>query len=500
MMQQLRSPEGKKRRRRSQQPVYDSRRHRRTIAIILISLATLSTGGCFSFRWFQKIRLEGDTFRDALNRRLTDELGCAVKVSRIYDGGESSLAASEARIDLYEKDLLEYGQLNNLNASLTSASWVSDSWGITRLTVDDIKLRLNPERALLREDTMWIRPTSKGREKSKDVGWRMGISPDPDIISLDHIQIARNLTIEWPALDTENKVEGLSDAQAAITLPLTGGLKGSLLKGMLSLKGLPVMNVREAHWKLNGRALRLEGSMLVPNGGIGSGEGGVISADGDIDLQVNGSARLSLDMNKVPVETFFSSFWKQRISGLAAVKDATFTATFTGKEERTIEGDFSVTGFLLGSLPFVPALANHMQRPDFAKGMEFPEFTGHFTWSPLKGLTLTNLKGERPGELRIGGSLTASPDGKISGAVTFGAHDSIMALVRSAGRPHPFMAATEGWNTVTFQLNGAGSSISDNLPSIDQAPSAPPAPQKSQGTVPPAGNSEEEFNQLIQPR
>src|SRR6185295_1453505 len=111
----------------------------------------------------QRIRLEGETFRDGVNRRISEALGCQVEINRIFDGGDKSLAATEARFDTREaQDIVQSGTFNNLSASLTPSSWVSDQWGILMLSMTDGTITLNPDRPATPSDTTRIVPHTAG--------------------------------------------------------------------------------------------------------------------------------------------------------------------------------------------------------------------------------------------------------------------------------------------------------------------------------------------------
>jgi len=485
MLTQLRAPDGLKRKRRSEQPVYTVRRRRRLLIGVLIGIILLALAGYFGFLLFQKLRLEGETFRQSLNRRVSDAVGCQVELVRIHDGGETSLSATDGRITTWDQDLIESGEFFEINASLTSTSFYSNEWGIKMLGINRGTIKLNPQRALVTGDTTKSLPRSPAREKSSDSGrFRFGINPDPDIITLDNIQFTKGLNLEWPSLLPGLKVEAIRGLRGSARLIGGGVMEGAFVDGTVTLNLLPEMKLDRLHWKLTGRRLEIIGARI----GFGTGDAEA-EISGNANLVSDGTVDLKVNIVSTPLKTLVPSVWHERVHGKFASSDATFHASFAKGPERVLEGDFTLTGAVLIGIGFVNKLAAILQRPEFSR-LEFPELTGHFKWTPSGGVEITQLAGDKEGILRLAGGMTVNANGAISGRLKASVSESVLRS-RQGDRPHPFGPATDGWASTEFTLSGTSTAIDDSLsltgaPSASAVPKADPAPERTPAVLAPA--------------
>ena len=484
MISQLRTPEGGKRRRRSEQPIYASRRRRRIIIGLVLGISTLILGSWYGFRFFQRLRLEGETFRDGLNRRISNAIGCQVEFTRIHDGGDSSLSAVEGRFDTNYEELLASGDFTGINARLTSTSWVSSEWGIEQLSITRGTLTFDPQRAPTTADSM--RFLTQGSERKKDGGFRFSIDPEPGIITLDKLRFTSGLDIEWPSGATNRKPEAIRGLRGHADIDGPGEMSGRFTDGIIALKEMPPMTIEEVNWRVTGRQLEILGAILL----IGSGDARS-EVSGKANLARDGSLDLKVSIQNTLLNRLLPIAWHERVGGMFSVKEATFQSTFGKGPERRFEGDFTLEGGILRGLPFLNKLAIALQRPDFSQ-VEFPQLTGHFAWSPSTGLEISNLAGDKDGVLRLAGSVKVNGTGLLSGRLKASASE-LALRTRSRDLPHPFGSATGGWASVDFNLSGNATLINDDIilpgTSAIRAPSPPPAPSKDE--------IEKKFNELI---
>lgn len=496
MLTQLRSPEGKRRRRRSEQPILQARKRRKRWIVIGISIVSFVLAAWYGVRLFQKLRLEGETFRENLNRRLSEAVGCQVELTRIRDGGAGSLSATEGRCDTRDADLVEYGVFSGVNAALTSSSWVSDEWGITMLSFVDGTIRFNPARSLYSGDTTGYIPPAGGRERAPG-GFRFGISPEPSKISLDALRFTGGLNLEWPDAASDRGLESIKGLRGHAKFPARGGIEGAFVKGTLSLRGMPEMSLEHLQWKLDGRKLTIPGARIEFNGT------GRAEITGNAHLVTDGGLDLSVVLRDLPLDNILPTGWTDRLSGKLSVEDGKFTASFGKGAERLFSGTFRIAGCVLKGLGFVNKLSFALQRPDLTV-QEFPVLSGRFTWSPSGGLVVSELSGELDGTLRLTGGFTARPDGKLSGNLQAAASETALRA-RSADVPHPFGAPDNGWAGTEFSLSGGIQAVSDDLvlPGVSGAPSAvpeTPAPRRGPSAPPATPGKEElerQFNELL---
>ena len=488
MLSRLRSPDGTKRRRRKEQPVYTQRRRRRLTIGLVLGITTLVLAGWYGFRFFQRLRLEGETFREGVNRRTSEAVGCQVEFTRIHDGGDSSLSAVECRFDTRNEDILASGTLFGINADLTGSSWVSSEWGIKQLSITRGMLTFDPQRIPSAADNMKIMPRAAGREKSKD-GFRFSIDPEPDIITLDLIRFTGGLDMEWPSGAGDRKPETIRGLRGHAKLPDDGEIEGAFAGGTIVLKQWPEMRLEQFQWTLKERRLGITGAQIV----IGSGEARAAIA-GHADLIKEGSLDLKVTIESSLLKFFLPAAWQERVGGLFSTKDASFRAAFGKGPERKFEGDFTLEGGVLRGMGFINKLADSLQRRALSP-LEFPQLTGHFAWSPSSGMEITNLAGDKEGLLRLAGDVKVNAAGVVSGRLKASASE-IALSDRTVDHPHPFGSVADGWASVEFNLSGSATLVNDDL--VLPGYSAPRVPGPVPESPAPAKDDlEKQFNDLL---
>jgi len=459
MLSQLRSPDGTRRRRRSEQPVYTKRRRRRTLLIAGVSAAVLLIGGWYGVKFFQRLRLEGETFRQGVNRRISAALGCKVDFTRIHEGGDRSLAATDATLTTMDDGLLESARFTSLNASLTGSSWFSNEWGIRTLSIAGGVLKLNPGRVHSQPDA---KPLAAVKESGD--GFRWSISPEPDVITMDAVRILNGLDIEWPSA-AAGEMEAVRKLTGGVKLPAGGGMEGTFIKGLLTARGLPEISLETVTWKLSGTRLEIPGARAT------LGPRTLVEITGHADLVPDGSVALKLNIVDTQLLALLPAAWRERVSGALTTQDCTFTAGFGQGPERSLSGSFTVKGALLNGIGFTRKLAHFLQRTDL-EILEFPELTGKFTWSPSAGLEISALSAERESFIRLAGAVTVTPAGDVKGRLNISVSE--LALnARAVAVPHPFKPTAEGWAGISCNIGGTAASISDDIP-VPGAPAAAP--------------------------
>jgi hypothetical protein len=488
MLSQLRNPDGTRRRRRSDQPVYSRRRRRRTLITVLVGIAVLLVGGWYGVKFFQRLRLEGETFRLGVNRRISAELGCKVEFTRLHEGGDRSLAATEATLTATGGGLLESGKFGNVSAGMTGSSWFSNEWGIKTLSISSGVLQFNPRRVPAPADA---KPLAAARESAG--GFRWSISPEPDLITIDGLRIVNGLDLEWPSASGES-AESLRGLMGGVKLPREGGMEGAFIKGTLTARGLPEIAVEHITWKLAGT--RLE----IPGASARFGPGPLMEITGHADLVPEGNLALKVSILDTQLQTLLPARWRERISGALTAKDCDFTAAFGKGPERAFSGSFTIDGALLNGIGFTQKLAHFLQRPDLSV-LEFPSLSGSFKWSPSTGLELSALTAERESLLRLAGRAAVNSTGDIEGRLSISVSERALQA-RANPVPHPFKPTAEGWAGVSFGIGGTAAAITDDIPLSGSQASAPPVRPQTPPTAPAAdpgkdAKVEEAFESLL---
>ena len=487
MLGQLRNPDGTKRRRRSEQPVYSQRRKRRLLFIIIAVVLVLLIGGWYTIGFFQRLRLEGDTFRQGLNRRISTALNCQVEFTRVHDGGDHSLAATEATFITRGHDLVESGSFQQISAALSTASWFSNEWSIGMVNIGSGTIKLNTARVTL--DSQKMLPPAEVR--SSGGGFRFSINPEPDVITLSSLRFAGGLDLEWPGL-TEKEPESIRRLIGGPKVSADGGMEGTFINATMNLRGLPALTVESVSWKLHGRRLEITG------GHLNAGPGTRMEISGQADIVNDGSVSLNVSFLETQIKSLLPAAWMERVSGSLTATDCKFQAGFGKGPERSMSGDFTVTGAVFNGMGFLSKLVYFLQRQDLSI-LEFPSLSGHFEWSPSGGLTLTNLSAERDTFLRLGGTVTVTPSGDIKGRLKISTTE-LALRGRNSQVPHPFRASEEGWAAMEFNLSGTAASVADDIPVPDLKKSVPGLPgsaPKAQRGADRNEETERKFNELL---
>ncbi len=462
-MTQLRTPDGSRRRRRSVQPVKTARKRRFLWIGLGVGLLAIVVGAYFGFRLFLRMRLEGETFRDGVNRNISSALGCEVEFRRIFDGGDNSLAATESRFTTGNQDLIESGEFNGLSAAMTATSWVADEWGIRMLSIHEARIKLNPFRTPGNSPAGTLPVVTGGRKA--EGGYRLGINPEPDRISLDAVRFQNGLSLEWPSADAASP-ESLSGLQGTVNVRRGKGVDGFFKNGKLTLNLLPEIDVDSMQWSLNGRKLEISNADIIIGGKpdmlmAGKKPKPSASVSGVINLVNDGEVQLRANFSSTPLKNLLSKTWQDLVLGLFSAENATFI-TSTGKgPERVFEGDFKIAGAIVQGFSFTEKLAVATQRPEFSRP-EFPILAGHFKWTPSGGMELTGLSGTREGMFRLSGNVTVSAQDAVSGRLTVGLHENIINGMpeKNRGIAGP---VEEGCASLDINLAGNGNTISDDL-------------------------------------
>lgn len=469
MMSQLRGSEGGKRRRRTSQPVLTARRRKRIVVAIVAGLLAVLVAGYFGFRFFLRQRLEGEAFRESLNRRVSDALGCQVEFTRIFDGGDSSLAAMEGRFLTQGENLVESGIFSEINASLTASSWNSNEWGIKKLTFNKGTIKLNPGRVKGSSSVTMALPRGPVRSKGDGGGFRFGINPEPAIITLDAVTVSNGMDVEWPG--PAGKPETVRGLQGTTKVFSDGTLEGVFLKGAMSVEGLPALSLEHLRWKLAGTALE------IINATVGFGGNARAELSGTASMESKGSMDLKVNIENAQLHELLPEVWHHRLFGKLTAKGGTFQVEFAGNKERTLEGPFTVSGVVLRGFGFTAKLAALLGNPELGN-LEIPEMTGRYKWTHAGGLEISDILADKDGTVRLTGNMAVRGNGSVSGRLSVAVSDAFLTNLK--GRAHPFTPGEEGWSAVEFDLTGTSASIGDTLVtsgySNSTPASAPPAP------------------------
>ena len=484
---------GKKRRRRSEQPVKIKRTRRAIVLTCLTVAGFLAMGVWMGLHYAAKIRIEGEAFRESLNRRVSSILGVQIEMKRLFDSGGGTLTASEAKFEIRTDDLLEGGTAHDVSAALTRSSWVTDEWGITSLSMRDATLRFNPARTVFPNDTTTWVPVNKAAESVK--GWRMGITAEPASISLDTIRLP-SFTMELK-LEGHDVTESINGLDGHIDVGRDGKMSGVFGKGVLNLNGWQPLKVLNLACVTAGRQL------TVRQARVSMGETGTATLTGEGILDRSGSLLLQGKIDGISLPSFVPGALKDKLFGKISATEVEWRSKFFSGDERELRGKFLVENPVIRGLSFVKDLSDALRRPELIH-MEFQTMSGNFRWTPTKGLELTEIHAEMKEPLKLEGSISIKGN-SISGDMVCTAKGSVLANIME-GTVGGFKVTGEQ-GQLAFTLTGTPELLIDSIdllipgaldrpvpavkktaatpvkPTAPDAPSAPVPPTAKPSTV-----------------
>jgi hypothetical protein len=200
---------------------------------------------------------------------------------------------------------------------------------------------------------------------------------------------------------------------------------------------------------------------------------------------------LSGDIAPILLKHLLPENWSTNVLGSFETTGSQWLSHFQSGPPPTLSGPFLVRGAVLRGLPFVEKIATLLSKPELAL-MEFPTFSGQFTWTPQNTRISAISAITKDGLLRLKGDLTVTPAADLGGQLVFEANDAYFAGLPPL-EPQLFSASAEGWRTLIVSFGGGDKPVTDNIPAPQPAaaqnrPAAvPPAPRLSlpDGAAPP---------------
>ncbi len=443
-----------------------SLRRRRWGLYTLLALVILAAATWFGIRLLNRWRIEGEGFRVNAARRVSELTDRRVSFSRFQQTASDQLGNASLTISPAFQDLLSSANFTNLTAQLAAGSLMSDDWTLRSLRFQKADLAFDPAKKM-DATTMWQTapaPVDRGAP-SQGSSFRLGLTSEPAAIVLESGYFDE-LNLTWPGPEgkpgTLTQLEGnFHLAGPALQLEMSGGL--------LDTASWPPFPVHQINAKLQGSTLEIISARL------GFTAGHEIRVTGSAELVPAGRLQLSGDISPILLKHLLPENWSTNVLGSFETTGSQWTSHFQSGPPPTLSGPFMVRGAVLRGLPFVEKIAALLRKPELAL-MEFPTFSGQFTWTPQMTRISQISATTKDSLLRLKGDLTVTHDGNLGGQLAFEANDAYFAGLPPE-EPQLFSPSADGWRTLIVSFGGGPSPLADNIapPPPAAAPTRPTA-------------------------
>ncbi len=441
-----------------------SQRRRRWGLYALLALVILAAATWFGIRLLNRWRIEGEGFRVNAARRVSELADRRVSFSRFQQTAPDQLGNASLTVSPSFQDLLSSANFTNLTAQLAAGSLMSEDWTLRSLRFQKADLVFDPAKKM-DATTMWQTgpaPVDRG-VTGQGSGFRLGLTSEPAAIVLESGYF-NELNLTWPG--PEGKPGSLTQLEG--NFHLAGpALRLEMSGGLLDTASWPPFPVHQINAKLQGSTLEIVSARM------GFTAGHEIRVTGSAELVPAGRLQLSGDIAPILLKHLLPETWSTNVLGSFESSGSQWLSHFQSGHPPTLSGPFMVRGAVLRGLPFVEKIAALLRKPELAL-MEFPTFSGQFTWTPqttriseISATTTDSL-------LRLKGDLTITQDGTLGGQLVFEANDAYFAGLPPQ-EPQLFSPSAEGWRTLIVSFGGGQSPLADNIaaPSPAAAPTRP---------------------------
>lgn len=317
----------------------------------------------------------------------------------------------------------------------------------------------------------------EARQLRAEVNWRAAFT---GVWRVDTISISR-LDGEWgpaakPSRGGEGKPADSSKSPAGISALLPHRFELGVLKigaASLALGGVRISDSAlsitpdGAGWLFRGtggelrlpwgpalgitgfRAREQGGDYYLTEANLRLGQNGKIAASGDSA----GGGKLQVSWEGVKTSDLLYGEWRRRFDGILSG-----TATMTTPDHA--RGTFQVRDGRLENIPLQAIVADFTGNPSFRR-MPLQEVCGDFTYEE-GGLLIRNFSAESKGLLRIEGSVTLGPSGKVQGRFQIGVTPQTLQWMPGS-RERVFTTSRNGYVWTDLLVGGTLEKPTENL-------------------------------------
>lgn len=355
----------KRKKRRSNQPVYEKRKKQR---IKLIGLFLLSLLSCFLVYLFlekNKALYRSDSFSENLNASLQEKIAPNLKLEGL-GLNKSTLSLDQLH---YSSDnagkigsAIRQLSLKGLSADTSLMNLISKKWALQPLKIEEGSISLNHS------------PLSeKAKIYLKSGGNTISLNDSDSLkrLTLERLEI-ENLDVAWG-----NKGEGIFGTKCFISHKGGNQWGAHLEGGNVKISGWKNLQLHFANLVITPKTIRIETSKFGP-----SNYTEVIDAKGSISLDSVMDSAVQLALNGLPTATILEQPWSKYLKGFL---HGNLEYSPTGMDELPhLSGQLELLSYTPEDIPFWKLLSRTSRDLTALTARDIAPATAQLYWTPEK--------------------------------------------------------------------------------------------------------------------
>jgi len=450
----------RKRKRRSQQPLKEARRHSRrarmiqvSAALIVLLLVIIGAGGAIVFA-------NSAPFREKLLRHIAGSSGAAVELEQFRMNPTRAIAGRLALV-WPEGNALRNLTLRNLKADISLSSFLGNS--------------LAGEEVTAAEGTLMLRIPQRD-QPSRDA------PANPEALPF-HFKRYAIPKAQMLLGDPTAPLIRMQNSEASF-YPLNADHPAQLLfsRGDITINGCPKLRLERSHIEFRGTEMNVVNMRLrheTDNRGVLELTGTVspYAADRASTLAVHLESYLLSGIVGPELGRLFAG----RIDTTSDAKSSLLTffpasdpaAALTIAFHKSPNLSFELNGF-----PFLIGLAQSL-RDDWFERPEFESDVSGVIHRAEGSIAIGDLSFETKDRMALRGAVTMAPDRRLAGNLKVGVTDAMIQSSSARRLDSLFGPATEGFRWLTLKIGGTAAAPTDNFKELLQAPQPEEKPDPS---------------------
>jgi len=413
-----------------------TRRWPQRLALILLGVVLLLTGGYFGGKAWLLAYLHGPDFRRFLEARLSDSFKAEVECAPLhFEGFNVYCEGIKARG--YDDSPFARARIDQVRAKFSLRRFFAGAWQLENLTAERLEVQLDGTRLATPAPVLPVEATPS---RAKDSSWL------PHRLEIATASV-NDLNLHWGDLPADNG--GLHGVTLQAT-PAEGGWNLEGKGGELVFAGLPPLDVATLHLRQRRQTLFVnEARFTDRNNGAATATGEVRFGE-QLDLQGH--------LDGVDLNPFLSGDWRLRLHGRMS-GDVRVQTPLPGNGTPTVSGSLALSQARIEALPVLNVIATVTKSRELRQ-IPLTRASGDFRQEGGR-LEISRLIAESAGRLRLDGGLVLEA-GQIDGKFEVGLPPGSLAWLPGA-REQVFTINRDGYLWAPLHLTGPIESPSEDL-------------------------------------
>ena len=413
-----------------------TRRWPQRLALILLGLVLLLTGGYFGGKAWLLAYLHGPEFRRFFEARLSASFKAEVECAPLhFDGFNVYCEGIKARG--YDDSPFARARIDQVRTRFSLRRFFAGAWQLENLTAERLEVQLDGTRLAAPAPVRAVEATPS---RAKDSSWL------PHRLEIATASV-NDLNLTWGDLPGDN---GGLHGVTLQAMPAEGGWNLEGKGGELIFAGLPHLNVATLRLRQRRQTLFVnEARFTDANGGAASATGEVRFGE-LLDLQGH--------LDGVDLNPLLSGDWRLRLHGRMS-GDVRVQTPLPSNGTPTVSGSLTLSEARIEALPVLNAIAAVTRSRDLRQ-IPLSRASGDFRQEGGR-LEVAHLVAESAGRLRLDGGF-ALQAGQIDGKFEVGLPSGALAWLPGA-REQVFTTNRDGYLWAPLQLTGPVESPSEDL-------------------------------------